>query len=330
MPTTLQRLARVVLSCAVPLAVLLASASAQAQNWPTQPVRLVVPFAAGGAFDTFARLVGQGLSERLGQAVVIDNRPGAGGTIAADHVAKSAPDGHTVLVGDVGTNAIAPWLYAQLPYDPVADFQPIHLSASAATILVTSPSFAPRDLAGVIAAARARPGQLNYASSGQGGISHLAVELLRARAALDIVHVPYKGGALALNDVMAGRVEMMIPSVSTALPHIRSGKLRAIAVTSAVRNPLLPEVPTMQEAGVPEYVVGAWMGLLAPRGTPAPVVDRLHRELSQVLARPEVRERLGAMGFDVVDKGPQAFGDHLQRELVMWRDTVRAAGLRPQ
>ncbi len=300
--------------------------SVLAQTYPNKPIRLIVPFGAGGASDTFARVVGNAMSERLGQPFIVENRTGAGGTVAANSVAKSVPDGYTLFIGDIGTHSIAVSLYPKLSYDPIREFIPISYSVTLPLVLVVNPSVQANDLRSLIALAKARPGKIDYASSGSGGISHLAVEMLKSTADIDIVHVPYKGGTSGLTDVMGGQVQIMIPSLSTALPYIRTGKLRALGTASAKRSTLLPDVPTLRESGLPNYVVEPWVGILAPAGTPKPVVDRLEREFASVLNLPQVREKLTAQGFEVIAGSGDAFANVIKTDVSRWAKIVQQSG----
>jgi len=299
---------------------------ALAQTFPGKPVKLVVPFATGGASDTFARVVGQVLSERLGQPFVVENRTGAGGTVAANLVAKAPPDGYTLFVGDIGTHGIASALYPKLNYDPVKDFVPVSHSVASPLAVVVTPTVPARDMRAFIADAKSRPGRVDYASSGSGGVSHLAVEMLKAQTGSYMVHVPYKGGAPALTDVMGGQVQMMMPSVSTSLQHIRSGKLRALAVASGKRSAVLPDVPTLRESGLPDYVVEPWVGIMAPAGTPKAVTDLLDREFAAVLAMPAVREKLAAQGFEVIGGNGEALARVIKAEVERWGPIVKQSG----
>ena len=310
------------------ITVALPAAFAYAQPYPSKPLRFIVPFATGGASDSLARVVGQRLSERLGQPVVVENRPGAGGVQAADFVAKAPADGYTILIGDIGANAIAASLFPKLPYDPLKDFAPINLAINLPIVLVVHPSVKAVNLKEMLAIARAEPGRLNYASAGNGGISHLAGEMLRDMASVNITHIPYKGGAPGLADTIAGNTQMMFVSVPTAQPHIRANKVRAIAVTGPSRARALPEVPTMAEAGLPGYSSDSWGGMLAPAGTPREIIERLHREIGEVLKTTETRDRLTQMGFEVVGAGPAEFQSFLQTEVVKWTKVVRSAGVK--
>lgn len=306
--------------------VALCMSGAAAQDFPNKPIRLVVPFATGGASDTFARVLGQALAERLGQPFVVENRAGAGGTVAAALVAKAPADGYTLFIGDIGTHGIASSLYPKLPYDPVKDFAPISHSVMSGLVLVVTPGMPVQDVRGLLAQARAHPGKIDYASSGAGGISHLAVEMLKGMAGVELLHVPYKGGAPALADLMGGQVQMMMPSVSTSLAHIRSGKLRALAVASGRRSAVLPDVPTLRESGLPDYVVEPWVGVMAPAGTPAATVELLDRAFAAALQRPDVREKLMAQGFEVIGGNGAALARVVREEVARWGPIVKRSG----
>jgi tripartite-type tricarboxylate transporter receptor subunit TctC len=273
-----------------------------------------------------SRAVAEKLTQRLGQQFVVDNRAGAGGTIGAEVVAKSAPDGYALMIGHVGTHAINATLYPRIGFDPVKDFTPITLIATLPLALVVHPSVPAKDAKELIALAKARPGQLNFASAGNGGPTHLTGELLKTSAGIDIVHVPYKGNAAALLDVVAGRVHMMFSNMLTAMPHVRAGKLRAISISSAKRSPQAPELPTIAESGVPGFAAVPWYGVLGPAGMPRPIVTRLNTEIARALAQPDMNERFVAQGIDLQSSTPEQFGALIKSELVKWRKVVRDAG----
>ena len=285
-----------------------------AADYPTRPIRLIVPFATGGGNDTIARVVGQKLSARLSQQVIVDNRAGAGGVIGAELAARAAPDGYTLFLGGVGSHAINPNLHERLPYDPIKDFAPISLLASAPLILVVHPSVPANSAHELIALARARPGKLNYASNGNGSSSHLAAEMFASMTGIDIVHIPYKGLSPALTDLLGGQVQLMFSSVVAILPHVQSGKLRALAVSGAKRLSLMPDLPTIAEAGVPGYQTSSWYGILAPAGTPRDIVSRLNAEIVKTLAEPDVRKALASEGADPVGNSPEEFAIYIQAE----------------
>ena len=303
-------------------------APAKAQDYPSKPIRLVVPFAAGGATDVLARLVGERLTATLGQQVVVDNRPGAGGNIGSDLVARAEPDGYTILMGAVGTHAINPSLYPKMPYDPVKDFAPVTLVASVPNVLVINPGVPANSVQELIDLAKAKPGELNFASSGNGTSIHLSGELFKAMTGTDIVHVPYKGSGPAVTDLLGGQVQMMFDNMPSSLPHVKAGKLRALGVTSAKRSPALPEVPTIAEAGVPGYDATSWFGILAPAGTPEPVVTRLQGAIVQALGEPEMRQRMADLGAEPVGDTPAEFGQFIAAEIAKWAKVVNDAGVK--
>jgi len=313
------------------LAVLVAAfpgGAAFAQAYPSKPIRLIVPFAAGGGNDAVARLVGKRLADSLGQPVLVDNRPGAGGVVGAELAAKSAPDGYTLFLGGVGSHAINPNLHRKLPYDPVRDFAPVELLAQAPLVLVVHPSVPARDIAEFIAYARANPGRLNFASNGNGSSSQLAAVMFDAMAGVDMVHVPYKGLSPALADLLSGQVQLMFSSVVAILPHIKAGKLRGLATTGAKRLASLPELPTIAESGLPGYEASSWYGILAPAGTPRAVVDRLNAELTKALDQPEVRASLIAEGAEPAGGSPEVFAQHIRSEMERLGKLIRDANIR--
>jgi len=261
---------------------------------------------------------------------VVENRGGAGGNVGTEAAARAAPDGYTILMGNVAPNAINVSLYRNLPFDPVADFAPVSLVAATPNLLVVHPSTAARTVKDLIALARARPGTLNFASAGNGSSSHLAGELFRVLAGAEIVHVPYKGAGPAMLDVLSGQVQLYFATLPAALPHVKSGKLAAVAVTSARRSPALPDLPTVAESGVPGYEASTWYGVLAPARTPASAIERLHGDIVKILAQPEFRERLQAQGFDLVGSSPEAFRAAIRSEIAKWGRVVRDAGIRAE
>jgi tripartite-type tricarboxylate transporter receptor subunit TctC len=296
---------------------------AAAQGYPAKPVRLVVPFAAGGGADLIARVIGQKLSEKWGTAVVIDNRGGAGGNLGAEVAATSPPDGYTLFEYNVA-NAIAVSVYKKLNYDPVRDFTPVTLLARSPFILIASPALDVTSLRDLLAQAKARPGKMNFASSGNGGSTHLAGELLKTMAGIDVTHVPYKGAAPALTDLMAGQVQFMFVDPASGLQLAKAGKVRALAVTSLTRTPLAPDLPTVTESGVPGYEAGAWFGLALPANAPRAIVDKLNADIRQVLDQPDVRERLA--GYELAGTTPEQFGEFLKSEVARWNRVVKASG----
>ncbi len=310
------------------LATFLASLAALGQGYPGKPVRLIVPFAAGGGNDSVARLVGKRLSDGLGQQVVIDNRPGAGGVLGAELAAKSQPDGYTLFLGGVGSHAINPNLHERLPYDPIKDFAPIALLASAPLILVVHPSVPANSIREFIALARVRPGQLDYASNGNGSSSHLAAVMFEAMAGVKMVHVPYKGLSPALADLLSGRVQLMFSSVVAILPHIKAGKLRGLAVTGGKRLSSMPGLPTLAESGLAGYEASSWYGVLAPAGTPREIIARLNAEMVKALDRPEVKSSLLAEGAEPIGGTPEQFAAHIKSEKERLGKLIRDAKIR--
>jgi tripartite-type tricarboxylate transporter receptor subunit TctC len=297
-----------------------------AHAYPDRPVRWVVPFAPSGPTDLMSRALAEKLSQRLGQQFVVDNRPGAGGNIGAEVVAKSAPDGYTLVIGHVGTHAINVTLYPRIGFDPVRDFTPITLIATLPLALLIHPSIPAKDVKELIAYAKARPGQLNFASAGNGGPTHLTGELLRSSALIDIVHVPYKGNAAALLDLVAGRVQIMFSNMLTSMPHVRAGKLRAIGISSATRSPQTPDLPTIAESGLPGFSAMPWYGVLGPAGLPRPIVNKVNSEITRALAQADMQERFVAQGIDLQSSTPEQFSALIKSEVVKWRKVVRDAG----
>lgn len=311
-------------------ALMLASAGAFAQAYPGKPVRLVVPFPPSGGNDVFARLLAQKLAEAWKQQVLVENRPGGGGNVGTEFAARAAPDGYTLLLGHTGTLAINPALYAKPGYDPQRDFVPISLLASAPLVLVAYPGSGLRSVGDVVAMAKAIPGELDYASSGNGTGSHLSGELLQALAGIKLAHVPYKGTSPAITDVVGGQVPMMFSVIPTALPQIRAGRLRAIAVTGAQRMPQLPEVPTVAESGLPEFESTLAYGILAPRGTPEAVIDEIRAQIARVAATREWRERLEFEGAVPLEGTPAEFAALIRAQGEKWGKLIRASGIKPE
>ena len=305
-----------------------APSQTQAQTFPARPVRIVVGFGAGGGTDIAARVIAQRLSESFGSNFIVDNRPGASGNLAGDLVARAPADGHTMLMAN-STIAI-PSLIAKPLFDIRKDFLPLSLVALGPSVLVVHPSLPVKDLKGLIALARAKPGELSFGSGGIGNITHLAMELMIAQSGVRLVHVPYKGGAPSVVGLVSGEVATLFTAIPTALPMIKAGKMRAIAVSISKRNPALPEVPTMAEAGLPDYYAASWYGLLLPAGVPRPVVDALAREISGAMQTPAVRDSMIRQGFDPVGNSPEEFAGFIREELVRWEKVVRAAGIKPE
>ena len=302
----------------------LAASSALAQGYPAKPIRMVVPFAAGGVVDTTARLLVPKMSDVLGQPIVIDNRPGAGGNIAADLVAKSPADGYTILITTHG-HAISASLFRSLPYDTAKDFAPVTQIASSFLVMVSGPKLAVASVKELIALGRANPGRLNYGSTGLGAPPHLMGELFKLAAGIDAVHVPYKGDAPMYQALLAAEVDYAFGPLGNAIQHIQSGKLRALAMTGARRSDAIPQVPTMAEAGVPELELTGWLGLFAPAATPRPAIARLHTALAEAVADPKVRERFPALGYEPVGSSPEEFADRFKRDLVVYARVIREA-----
>jgi len=305
--------------------VALCSSAAWAQDYPSRPVRVVVPFSPGGAVDGPMRVIAQELSKRLGQQVIVDNKPGAGATIGTDVVAKASPDGYTLLLASQ-TNAISATLYPKLPYDPIEDFAPISLIGREPGVLVVHPSLPVKTFQEFVAYVKERPGQIDYASSGNGSGQHLFVALLASMTGMKMNHVPYRGSGQATADLLGGQVQVSIPGTAGMVGHIKAGKLRALAVTGAKRSPQLPDVPTVMESGVPGYEAYVWMGLLAPKGTPAPIIDKLFRELTQVLATSEVKTYMASAGIEIVGSTPSEFGAFFRSERELWAKVIRETG----
>lgn len=296
------------------------------QVYPARPIKLVVPLGPGGGVDTSARLIGQKLSDALGQQVVIENRPGAGGTIATELVARAIPDGYTLVMASNG-HAITPSLY-KLSFDAVRDFTPITLAVFAPYVLVVHPSLPVRSVKELIAFAKARPNEILFSSSGNGSAQHLALELLKMTTGTAIVHVPYKGTAPAMTDLIAGRVSITAASVPSTMPHVTAGRLRALAVLGRVRSQVVPQLPTVAESGVPGCEIDVWHGTMAPAGTPKEIIAKLHAETARILARPEVRERMLAVGLEPVGDPPEQFATYVRAEVVKWAKVIQQAGIR--
>jgi len=312
------------------LAAALAPPCAAAQGYPTKAIRMIVPFPPGGPNDILGRVVAQKLTEQLGQQVVIDNRGGAGGTIGAELAARAVPDGYTLLLGGTASLSINPGLHRKLPYDPLKDFAPVSLVGTAPSILVTHPSLPVKAVRDVIALARAKPGQLNFASAGIGTPPHLAGELFKSMAGVDMVHVPYKGGGPALVDLIAGQVNMYFSGISAALPLVKDGKLRGIAVTSAKRTALMPDTPTIAESGLPGYEVGNWYAIVAPAATPKAIVMRLNHEIVTALAVQDVKKRFVELAADPVGSTPEELLKYNRSEIAKWAKVIKSAGIKPE
>lgn len=307
---------------------LVTTASANAQPYPQKPIRIVVPFAPGGGVDFTSRVIAQRASEIFGQQVVVDNRPGAGGIIGTEIAAKAPADGYTLLMGSVGTLSINPGLYPKLPYDSAKDFVAISQVATVPNIVVVHPSLPVRSIKDLIALAKARPGQLNYGTGGNGTSNHLSGELFKRMAGVDITHVPYKVGAQATSDLIAGQLTVMFDNFPTSLPHVKAGKLRALAVTGTGRSPAAPAIPTVSESGLAGYEVTGWAGLLAPAGTSREVISRLHDVLMQIIRQADMRERLMVQGAEAVGDSPDQFASFIRSETVKWGKVIADAGIK--
>jgi tripartite-type tricarboxylate transporter receptor subunit TctC len=298
-----------------------------AQPYPSKPIRILVPFPAGGIADIYSRLIGNRWAEAWGQPVVVENRTGAGGNIAADAVAKAPPDGYTLVMGSIGTHAVNVSLFSKLPYDPVRDFAPVLLAVDAEGLLAVHPSVPARNLQELIALARANPGGLSYASAGAGTASHLAGELFKAMAKVDLLHVPYKGNVPAITDLLAGQTSLIFATMPTVLPHTRAGKLRAVATIGSARAAATPELPTVMET-LPGFVVNNWVGLFAPAGTPADIVGRLNAETARFMQSKDIEARLAGEGGRFIPMTPEQFGNFVKAEIAKWAPVVRASGAR--
>jgi tripartite-type tricarboxylate transporter receptor subunit TctC len=303
-----------------------AAVAATAQQFPTRPVRLVVPYPPGGANDNVVRLLAPKMSEQLGHNVVVDNRGGGNTIIGSELVAKAVPDGHTLLIIAAG-HAINPSLYSKLPYDTARDFVPVALVGDGAYVLVANPALGVSSVPELIAAAKAKPGQIAYASSSTGNLTHLAAEVFNSMAGTKMLHVPYKGGGPAMLDILGGRVSIFFSTVAVARPHLQSGKIKGLGVTTARRSAALPNVPTIAEAGLPGYEVSGWYGLVAPARTPRAVIARLHSVVQSATRQPDIKERLLGLGVDVVESTPAEFGQRINSELTKWEKIVKPLGI---
>jgi len=314
----------------VTAAALILPATIHAQAWPARPVRIVVPYPPGGTTDILARLVAARLTDTLKQSFVVENRPGASGAIGSQAVAKAPPDGYTLLMGTLSSHGINAALFKSLPYDPVRDFAPVTIVAGTPNVIAVHPSVPARTLGELVALAKASPGKLAYGSTSQGGSPHMSAELLKSMAKIDMVHVPYKGAGPMLADLMGAQIQVGFDNLPSTIGHIRSGKLRGIAVTTAARWPGAPELPTVAESGVPGYEVSGWFGLFAPAGTPAPVVSLLHQSIAATLRQPDVAKQLLELGAEPVGNSPDEFGRLVEAEVRKWRAVVEAAGIKPE
>ena len=319
---------RILTAVGIPAVLAGAAAGAVAADYPVRPIRVVVPFPAGGNADILARIMAQKMAASWRQNVIVDNRAGAAGIIGAEAVAKSAPDGYTLLMGTTGTQTTNPAVYARLPYNSLRDFAPVGNFAESPYMLVAHPSLPVRTVKDLVALAKARPGQLHYASFGAGSSAHLVGEMFRGAARIDIVHVPYKGGPPALADLLGGHVEMMFNLLPAVGPLIKSGRLRGIAVAAPKRAPSVPGVLTFAEAGFSHFEAGSWYGVLAPGGTPKEIVAKLSAEISRIVSLPDVRQRLAVEGADPIGNTPEQFADQIRRDLALWAKIAREANVR--
>ncbi|HET9405164.1 MAG TPA: tripartite tricarboxylate transporter substrate binding protein [Burkholderiales bacterium] len=317
-----------VTSRALAAALLLAASAAAAQGYPAKPIRIIVPFPAGGIADVFGRVIGQKFTEAWGQPAVVENRPGAGGNIGAEIVAKSPADGYTLVTGSIGTHSVNVSLFSKLPYDPIRDFAPVSLIMEAEGLLVLHPSVPARTVKELIALARARPGQLSYASAGHGTASHLSGELFKSMARVNMIHVPYKGNVPAITDLLAGQTSLLFATMPTVLPQVQAGRLKALAVTSSARAPAAPQLPTIAEAALPGYSVTNWIGVFAPAGTPRDVVVKLNREIVRIMQAPDIQKRLANEGAKFTPLTPDEFTAFVKAEIAKWAKVVREAGIR--
>lgn len=323
---------RLFVCLAVMSAAVLASAShaSSGADWPTRPMTLIVPFPPGGTTDLLARLVARETGQRLGQSMVVENRPGAGGGIGAAAVARARPDGYTLVMGTLGTQVTNPFIYAEVPYDATRDFAPVTLVANTPNVFLVSARQPIASMAQLREQARREPGKLNYASTSLGGSPHLSGELYTKMAGVDIRHVPYKGAAPAMTDLLGGQVHVMIDNLPSAMAQIQAGTVRALAVTTPERVPLLPDVPTVAQAGLPGYEVNAWFGLLAPAGTPAAITQRIQSALAEAFSDPAIRAQVESLGAIPVASTPQVFADIIQSDTAKWRRVISEAAIQPQ
>jgi tripartite-type tricarboxylate transporter receptor subunit TctC len=306
------------------------SAPALAQNYPNKPIRIIIAQAPGSATDVIARVVGNRLTEGLGQPIVVEARPGAGGVVGTEAAARSAPDGYTLFMANNSTHGSNPAVYPKLPYDAVKDFAPISFVASVPYVLVVDPSLPVKSVQEFIALAKSSPGKMNYASAGNGSTHHFCGELLKSMAGIDMQHIPYKGSGPGIAGLLGGEVSMMFANVADIGSQIKSGKVKALAVTSPRRAATLPDVPTMPEAGLTEFEITSWFGLLAPAGTPAAIIGRLNAEMAKVLARPDVKATLAAQGLEVAASSPEQFAGHIRSEIARFTKIARAAGIKAE
>jgi tripartite-type tricarboxylate transporter receptor subunit TctC len=318
------------LAFALALATALAASATRADDYPSRPIRLIVPYAAGGGADSVARIVARRVSETIGQAIVIENRGGAGSIIGTDLVNKADPDGYTLLLGQSGPISINPAIYKKLPYDPIKDFAPVSMTTAYPYIMVVNPQLGVKTLKEFVALARSKPGELNYGTTGVGAANHLVTELFDFKASIKMTHIPYRGTALAVTDLLAGQVQMVFADPITALPHINAGTLLALAVTSKERSPVAPNVPTVSESGYPGFDAIAWHGILAPANTPPAIVNKLNTEIVAALKDPETAALLEKQAMQTVGSSPQAFADFIRQDIAVWKEVAEQARLEPQ
>ena len=307
----------------------IANVSAQSQPYPNKPIKIISPFATGGIADTFSRVVGQGLSESLGQPVVVENKTGGGGNIGADFVAKAPADGYTLVMGNIGSHAVNPYLMKNMPYDPLKDFEPVAYVLDAEGLLVVNPAIPVKNVNELIAYVKARPGQVSYGSGGMGTTSHLAGELFKSLAKVDMTHIPYKGNAPAITDLIGGQTQIMFATMPTVLPYVKADKLRALAVIGSSRASSLPDVPTVAET-LPGFDVSNWIGIFAPAGTPKPIISKLNAEIIKIMQQPAVQKRLETEGAKFKPMTPEAFGAFQKNEALKWSKTIKDAGIKPE
>jgi tripartite-type tricarboxylate transporter receptor subunit TctC len=319
----MRKLVRVVVTAGILAFVAL---SAAAQNYPAKPIRIVAPYPPGGPTDILARIIGQKMYEDWGQPVVVESKPGAGGNVGTDYVARAAPDGYTLLMGASGPLAINVTLFSKLPYDPSTDLAPVIHVASVPLVLVVHPSLPVKSLEDFIVLLKSKPGQLNYGSAGPGTVQHMTAELFKFMAKVEMVHIPYKGAAPAVADVVGGQVPIMFDSMISCIPHVKGGRLRALAITGLTRSALLPDVPTVEESGVPRFEATAWYGVVAPATVPKDIIGKLNGEMLKVLRLPDVKQRLAEMGTDFVGGSPEQFGRFIKAEITKWAKVVKESG----
>ena len=303
--------------------------SAQSQPYPNKPIKIISPFATGGIADTFSRVVGQGLSESLGQPVVVENKTGGGGNIGADFVAKAPADGYTLVMGNIGSHAVNPYLMKNMPYDPLKDFEPVAYVLDAEGLLVVNPTIPVKNVNELIAYVKARPGQVSYGSGGMGTTSHLAGELFKSLAKVDMTHIPYKGYAPAITDLIGGQTQVMFATMPTVLPYVKTDKLKALAVIGSSRASSLPDVPTVAET-LPGFDVSNWIGIFAPAGTPKPIINKLNAEIIKIMQQPAVQKRLETEGAKFKPMTPEAFGAFQKNEALKWAKTIKDSGIKPE